>query len=102
MNEHKLFCLRLPKIGLRRSLWETAVWVQCFLEIPLKKKIQLSEESIWNGDKIKTDGTDFKEKTRKLREMYLQGETVFDDWAKENITKGIYRIKSNEYAGVLT
>ena len=102
MNEHKIF-LFAPADD-----WSAAFPVgngsmgAMLFGDSFKEKIYLSEESIWNGDKIQTDGADFKEKTHKLREMYLQGETVFDDWAKENITKGIYRIKSNEYAGVLT
>ena len=99
MNEHKLFLSAPAEDWSAAFPFGNGSMGAMLFGDPFKEKIQLSEESIWNGDKIKTDGTDFKEKTRKLREMYLQGETVFDDWAKENITKGIYRIKSNDMQG---
>ena len=66
------------------------------------EKIYLSEESIWNGNKIKPDGTRFREKVAEMRKMYLNGERVFDEWAKKNISDGIFCVKSNEYAGVVT
>ena len=42
------------------------------------EKIYLSEESIWNGNKIKPDGTHFRKKVAEMRKMYLNGERVFD------------------------
>lgn len=69
---------------------------------PYSEKIYMSEESIWNGDKINPEGSDFRKKVGEMRRMYLSGVKSFDEWAKDNISDGIFCVKSNEYAGVIT
>ena len=102
MNEHKIF------LSAPADKWSTAFPVgngsmgAMLFGDPYSEKIYLSEESIWNGDKINTDGADFQKKVAEMRKMYLNGERAFDDWAEKNISDGIFCVKSNEYAGMLT
>lgn len=102
MNEHKLF------LSKPAECWSNAFPVgngsmgAMLFGGTDEEKIYISEESIWNGGKTNADGTHFREKIQEMRKMYLDGAKSFDDWAKKNISDGIFCVKSNEYAGVVT
>lgn len=67
------------------------------------EKIYLSEESIWSGEERDTTVKDFRRKVDIIRDMHLNGrDAEIDQWADENLTEGIERIRSVEYAGLLT
>lgn len=70
---------------------------------PKTEKIYLSEESIWSGNPIKTEDPDFRNKIQKLRQLHLEGKDyLLDDTANEIMKGSVHRIKSNEYAGLLS
>lgn len=70
---------------------------------PNTEKIYLCEETIWAGEKRDTTLEDFKERVDTLRQMYLDRKTAeIDPWAQEHLGRGIEKIQSYEYAGLLT
>lgn len=74
-----------------------------FFGDPQHERIYLSEETIWSGKKRNTTDPGFRDKIDVIRKMHLEGrDAEIDDWAKENLSDSISKVRSVEYAGVIT
>lgn len=74
-----------------------------FFGDPDHEKIYLGEETIWSGEPRDTTADNFRDKVDIIRKMHLEGrDAEIDDWAENNLSDCIQKVKSVEYAGIIT
>jgi len=67
------------------------------------EKIVLNEETIWAGGPMDTKIPDYKDTLAEVRRLFLEGkEWEADQYAEQNMKGMFIRIKSYEYAGIIS
>ncbi len=66
-----------------------------------KERIYLTEETVWSSSPMAPPDPEFRQKTEKLRAMYLAGEKYIDEEAERLLGDSMQRVRSFEYAGLI-